>query len=121
MKVGEHQFGIYHVGVCQRIDLAGDMGDLIAFKTTEHVGNRRDLADVPKKLIAQSFALARAGNQACDIEELQLRRNKAFRLGQPCDYRHAFIGYRYPTGIGLDRAERVIGGFCRRRCRQGIE
>ena len=79
------------------------------------MGDRRDLADVAEKLVAQSFALARAGNEAGDIQKFKLRRHDILRFRQACDDLHAFIGHRHTTGIGLDRAERIVRGFGRRR------
>ena len=53
-----------------RVDLAGDVDDVVVLEAAHHVGDRVDLADVGEELVAEALALRRAGDEAGDVDEL---------------------------------------------------
>src|SRR5205814_8950455 len=73
--------------------------------------NRFHFTNVMEKLIAESFALACAFDQASDIDELDRGWRDFFRMGNLCDSRQSRIGYRDDPDIRIDRAERIIFGW----------
>ena len=121
MEVGKHQFGIDHVGIGQRIDMAGDLGDLFAFETAQDMGDGGYFADMAEKLVAQAFAAARAGDQPGDVEKFKLGRYDFLRFRQSGDNLQPVVGHGDPAGIRLHRTERIIGGFGGGGCGQRIE
>jgi hypothetical protein len=68
-EVGEHQLGLDHIGIGNRVDLVGDMLDVVVLEAPQDVDDRVDLADVAEELVAEPFALAGAFDQAGDIDE----------------------------------------------------
>jgi hypothetical protein len=54
----------------QRIDLAGDVHHVVVGEAAHHVHDGVGLADVGEELVAQALALAGAGDQAGDVDEL---------------------------------------------------
>ena len=73
VEIGEHQLGLHHFCIAQRIDGAFDMGDVGILEAAQHVDDRVDLADMREELVAESLALAGTAHQAGDIDELQRR------------------------------------------------
>ena len=61
--------------------------DVVVFKSAQHKNNCVNLSNVGKKLVAQSFALACAFNQAADVDH--------FNSGV-----HGFLGLRH-LGKGI--------------------
>jgi hypothetical protein len=46
------------------------MVDIIVRKASDHLNNRVHFSDMAKKLVAETFALARAANQSRNINKL---------------------------------------------------
>ena len=82
-EIGERQLGVDDLDVGDRIDLAGDVDDVVVVEAAHHVRDRVGLADVGEELVAEAFALGRAGDQAGDVDELHDRRNHLLRLAMP--------------------------------------
>ena len=53
------------------------------FEAAHHLDDRVDFADVREELVAEPFALARALDQAGDVDELDRRGNHDVGLGDP--------------------------------------
>jgi len=73
-----------------------------------------------KKLISQSFPLARPFDQSGDIEELQIGVGDFGRLNNPSNLLKSFIRNWHNTFIGFYGTEGIIGGRSVAAC-QGIE
>ena len=56
-EVGQEEFGLDHFGIGDRVDLVGDMLDVVILEATQDVDDRVDLADVTEELVAEPFAL----------------------------------------------------------------
>ena len=107
-KIGKHQFGGDDLGVGERIDAAFDMGDVAILEATQHMDDRVGLADIGKKLIAETLALGGASDQTGDVDEADPGRDERSWFGNLGDRVEAWVGNRYFAGIRLNRAERII-------------
>ncbi|MNW05300.1 hypothetical protein D3C71_2015330 [compost metagenome] len=58
------------------------MGNVLINKTAHNVNDGVHFANMGQKLVAQSFALAGAGNQAGNIYKFKCRWHDAFRHNQ---------------------------------------
>ena len=97
------------------------MGDVAAFEAAQDVDDGVDLADVGEELVAEALALGGAAHQAGNVDELELGLDLVGRFGDLGDPVEPRVGHRDPADIGLDRAERIIGGLRRRRLGQRVE
>ena len=79
-------------------------------EASQQVQDGVDAADVAQKLIAEPLAAASSGDQAGDVDELQLRRRDFRRFGDCRDPPQALVLNRYATDVRLDGAKREIGG-----------
>ena len=68
--IGQNEFGVDYFDVADRIDRSANMVDIIVRKASDHLNNRIDFPDMAKKLVAETFALARAANQSRNINKL---------------------------------------------------
>ena len=75
LEVGEHQLGLDHFGIGDRVDLVGDVDDVAVLEAAQHVGDRVALADVGEELVAEAFALAGALHEAGDVDKAHPRRD----------------------------------------------
>ncbi len=115
--VGQHQFGFDGFRITDRIDRVIDMGDVVIFKTAQHVNDGVGFTNVGKELVAKALALRRTTHQTGNINKFQLGRNDVCRI---CDCRNlvkALVRNADTTGIGLNRAEREV--CCLGCCRLG--
>jgi hypothetical protein len=63
------------------------MGDVAILEAAEHMHDGIHFADIAEELVAQSFALRGAADEARDVHEFQARRNDLLALadrGQRC-------------------------------------
>ena len=97
------------------------MGDVVILEAAQHLEDRIDASDGAEKLVAEPLALARSPYQTGDVDHLELGLDDLFRLRDPRDFLQPMIGHRHAAGIGLDGAERIIGGGGRLRRGQRIE
>ena len=121
LEVAQQQFGLDHFGVGDRIDLVGDMLDIVILEAAQDVDDRVDFADVAEELVAEAFALGRALHQPGDVDERQLGRDDLGRTRDPGQRVEPGIGDRDLPDIGFDRAERIIGRLRRLSLGQRIE
>ncbi len=97
------------------------MDDIVVGETAQDVNDGVDLADVGEELVAQTLAPAGARDEAGDVDEFELGRNDLGRPGEGGDPLEPRIGHGNPADIGLDRAEREVGGGRRGRRGQRVE
>ena len=79
-KIRQRQLGVDDLDIGERIDAAGDVHDVGALEAAHHVRDGIHLADVRQKLVAQPLALRSAGDQTCDVDELDRGRNDLLRF-----------------------------------------
>ena len=87
------------------------MDDIGILKAADYVYNSVHLADVGQELIAQALALGRALYQTCDIHKLNDRRGYLGGMVHICQQSQTGVRYGYHTHVGVDGAERIVGGF----------
>ena len=78
-------------------------------------------ADVREKFISQTFALARAFDEAGDVHKFNRRRNDDAGFGDALQHIHAFIGHRDDADVRVNGAERIVRGLGLARARDGVE
>src|SRR5437867_466590 len=69
-EIGQHELGIDHLDVADRVDRSGNVVDVVIFKAPNDLHDRVYLADVGEELIAETFTRARALHEARDVDEL---------------------------------------------------
>ncbi len=94
--------------VAHRVDTAVDMRDIVIVKTAQHMEYGICLADIGKKLVAQTLSLARTFHKAGDIDNLHRGRNHAARIAHLHKLVESFVRHGYDTHVGLYGAERKI-------------
>ncbi len=90
--------------------LARDVHDVRIVEAADDVRDRVALADVGEELVAQSLALAGAGDEARDVDELDCGGNYLFRLGDRGKRAQARVWHFDDADVRLDRAERIVLG-----------
>ena len=107
--VGQDQLGLDGLHVGERVHAAGHVHHVRVAEEAHHFADGVRLADVRKELVAQTLALAGAGDQAGDVDELHRCRHDARRVvngGQGVQPR---VGHGDHAHVGLDGGERVVG------------
>ena len=82
--------------------------DIRILKAANDVHNRLALADVGEELVAQALAVARALDQAGDIDELDDGRGRLLRVIHGGKLIQPLIRYSDNAGVRLDGGERVV-------------
>ena len=80
--------------VADRIDRARDVVHVRVLEAADHLHDRVDLADVREELVAEALALARALDQAGDVDELDRRRITTFGLRDLLQLGEPRVGHR---------------------------
>ena len=118
--VGQAQLGLDHLDVGDRVDLAGHVDHVLVIEAAHHVDDGVGFADVREELVAQALALARAGHQARDVDELDDGRHDALGLDDGRQRVEPRVGQLDDAHVRLDRAKGVV--LCRDAgLREGIE
>jgi len=109
-QVGQAQLGLDHLDVGDRVDLVVHVDDVVVVEAAHHVDDGVGLADVRQELVAQAFALGRAGHQARDVHKFDDGRHDLLRRDDVRQHLQAGVGQLDDAHVGLDRAERVVLG-----------
>ena len=120
VEIGQQKLGIDDVDVVERRHLARHVNHFRIMKAADDMQDGVSLADVREELVAQTFTLAGAFDDARDIDEFHGRRHDRIGLDHGHDAVHARVRHRYHAHIGVDGAERVVGGLRFSR-RKGVE
>ena len=107
-EIGQHQLGVDHFDVANRIDRRADVMDIRVRKAAHHLDNRVYFADVMEKLVAESFARARAFDQTGDIHKLDRSRHNFFRARHLAEFFQPRIGHANYANVGIDCAKGII-------------
>src|SRR5207237_7472054 len=99
------------------INRSADMMNVGAFKAAHYLHNRVHFANVAEKLIAKSFARARAFHQPGDVDKLDRGRHDFLRMRKPREDVESCVGHGHHADIRIDRAKWII--FRRRFVRSG--
>ena len=97
-----------HLDVYKRQDHVGIL------EAADHMDDGVHLADIRQELVAEALALGGALYQAGDIHKLDDGRCDFLRIVQSRQLSQPRIRHRHDTHVGIDGAERIIGGFCPR-------
>ena len=97
------------------------MDHIVVLEAAHHVDDGVHLADVGQELVAESLPLAGSLDQPGDIDELHPGGDQFLRTGNGGEFGQPLIGHRHDARVGLDRAERIVGGFGLGIGHQGIE
>ena len=121
LHVGEHELGLDHLGIGQRIDAVLDVGYVVVLEAAQHIGDGIDFADVGQKLVAEALALGGAAHQAGDVDKGKPRWDDLPGLGYGGEFIEALVRYTDLANVRLDGAERVVRRLRSRGLRQRVE
>ena len=91
-----------------RLDLALDVGDVGVHEHPRDLADRVGLADVGEERVAHPLALARAADDAGDVDEADGRRDGALGGEQVAQHPEPRVRHADDADVGLDRGERVV-------------
>ena len=121
VEVGEHELGGDDLDVAHGIDAAHGVDDVVVLEAAHDLHDGVDLADGGKELVAQALALAGAGDEPGDIHELDGGGDDDIGLGDLLEDLGAFVGHDHDADVGVDGAERVVGGLGLAGAGKGVE
>src|SRR5258708_15160175 len=87
------------------------MNNLGVVEAANDVHNRIRRSDVAEELAAEALTLARAGDQAGNVDELHRRGNERLRLEDGSDAIQPLVRHADDADVGIDGAERIVGGL----------
>ena len=108
-EISQHQLGVDHFDIANRVDRSADVMNIGIFEAANHLDDRVHLADMAEKLVAETFARARAFHEARDVHKLDRGRDDLLRVRQLRERFEPRVGNRDDAEVRIDRAERVIG------------
>ena len=80
IQIGQCKLSVDHIDVIERTHTARHVNDVVVLKTAHDVRDRICLTDVREKFVSKAFAFGGTGHEACDINELDGRRQDALRI-----------------------------------------
>jgi hypothetical protein len=86
-----------------------DVHDVVVLEDPDHLADRVAVADVGQELVAQALALARALDDAGDVDEVDGGRDGLGRPEQLRQLRQPGCPAPHDADVRLDRRERVVG------------
>src|SRR5215471_12383570 len=107
-EVGQHELGIYDFDVANWINSRADVMNVWVLKTTHHLNDRLDFADVMEELIAEAFTRAGAFHQARDVHKLDRCWCDLLRARNLSNFFEARIGDDHYSDVWVNCAERII-------------
>ena len=116
LAVGRNQFKVDRLDVVLRVQAVRVTNDVRIFKAAHDMHNRFALADMGEELVAQSLAVARALDQTRNIDELDDRRGRLFRMIHLGKFIEPLVRHGHNARVRLDGAERIIRRFRARLC-----
>jgi hypothetical protein len=119
-QIGQGKLGADHFDVGDRIDATRHMHDVFILEAAHHIDDGVGLADVGQKLVAQTLALRRPGDQTGNVDEFDDGREDALRPDDLGELLQTRVRHFDDADIGLDGAERVVLGSDA-RLGEGIE
>lgn len=112
LHVGENQLQVDGLNIAYRIHTAVHVDDVGILKAADHVHDGVHLADIGEELVSQAFALGCALHQTGDVHELDDCRGGLLRVVEIGQKLQAGIRHRHHAHVGIDGAERIVGGLC---------
>ena len=110
LQICQREFGLDHLDIRNRVDLACHVDDVVILEAAHHVDDRVGFANVREKLVAQALALTGTRHQPGDVDELDRGMLHALRVDDLGELLKTGIGNLDHAHIGLDRAERIVFG-----------
>jgi len=108
VEIGEEELGVDDVHVVERVDAACDVDDFGIVEAADDVADGVGGADVAEKLVAETFALASAFDEAGDVDELHGGGDQRLGFDEGGDFGETLIGHGDDAGVGVDGAEGVV-------------
>ena len=90
------------------------MNDVGVLEAAHHVGDRIGFTNIGEELVAQTFTLGSASDQAGDVHEFHGGRENTLRFDDLGEFVQPWIGHRDQSRVRFNGAEREI--LCRNAC-----
>ena len=88
--------------------MVADVHDIVVFKAAHDLGNGVGFADMAEKLVAQSFALRGACDEAGNVDKFHRRRHDFFRLHDIGELLQARVRHFDYADVRIDRTKRIV-------------
>ena len=109
-QIGEDEFSVDDFDIAHRIDRIHDVFDVRVLEAADHLDDGVHFADVAEELVAQTFALAGAFDEAGNVDELEDGRDQFLGTADFGQDSQPVIGDRNHAVIRLNGAKTVVGG-----------
>ena len=120
-EIGQHELGGDNLDVTNRVHFPHGVDDVVVLKTADNLHNGVDFANGGEELVAETFALAGAGDEAGDVDEFDGGRYDDVGLGDGFQDVGALVRNNHDTHVRVDRAERIVGGLRLAGTGEGVE
>ena len=107
-QIGQAQLGLDDFDVVDRVDLTGDVDDVVVLKAAHHVDGGVGLADVLQELVAQAFPGAGTCHQTGNVDKLHNGGDDALWRDDVGQLLQARVWHFDDADVGLDGAKRVV-------------
>ena len=87
------------------------MNDIGVIEAADDMNNGIHLTDVGKELVSQTFSLGSAFDQAGNVHKFDDGRSGFFGMIEVRQKLQTGVGNGHDSHIGVDGAERIVGGF----------
>jgi len=108
LQVFQEKLGVDDLHVAHRIDRSVHVRHLFVLEAAHHVNDGVDLPDLREKLIAESLPLGGSLDEACDVDELDGRRDRLGGVSKLRDARQPLVGNGNNSHIGIHCAEGIV-------------
>ena len=94
-----------YLNVTKRIDRPIDVNDVFVIETAHDMHYCIALANICKKLVAETFTLAGTPDESCDVDDLHRGGNDLLGLDERAELGEPRVGHRHNAGVRLDGAK----------------
>src|SRR5262249_52149315 len=108
LQIGKRELRVDRLDIGNRIDLTGDVYDVVIRETAHDMCHSVGLAYVRQELVAEAFSLRCTSDEPRDVDEFDDGRNHFLRLGNLRQLLQSGVRYRYDADVRLDRAKGVV-------------
>ena len=112
LEVGQRELDLDDAQVLERIARAHDV---VVLERAQHEHDRVDLADVGQELVAETLTLARALDEAADVDDLHRGVHDVLRLRHRGELIEPGVGHLGDADVRVLGGERVRRGRAHRR------
>ncbi len=119
-QVRDGELELDHLAIARGIDAAHHVRHVLIVEAADDMNDRVGLANVREKLVAKSFTISRALDQAGDVDELHDSGNDFFWMNDIGELAQSRVGNFHHPDVRLDGAERIVRRL-RTRSRKRVE